>query len=111
MSETNYQKYRGKCKEFSELEIKKNPSLILVKGWYHCPIWGKQEHWWCKDKEGEIIDPTKLQFPSAGIGDYEEYKGILICEECGKEVKEEECIPMGRFAVCSMRCGRALVGV
>ena len=62
MTEQNdYMKYRGKCREMSEALVAENPELTLVRGFYHCPFWGVQGHWWCKTKTGEIIDPTKLQ--------------------------------------------------
>ena len=68
---TDYEKYRGKCKQFSEELCAQDSSLSLVKGWYHCPIWGRQEHWWCKKPDGTIIDPTVNQFPSKGLGEYQ----------------------------------------
>ena len=34
--ESDYMKYRGKCKEICEQEIVKNPSLTLVRGTYWC---------------------------------------------------------------------------
>lgn len=108
---TDYEKYRGKCKEMSEELARQNLGFEVVKGWYTCPIWGRQEHWWCKDSSGRIHDETKNQFPSKGIGEYEEYQGICICEECGKEVAEKDVIPMGRYATCSDLCARRLVGV
>ena len=112
MSEqSDYEKYRGKCKEFSEVLIKKDPSLRLVREHYYCPIWGEQEHWWCEDKTGKIIDPTKDQFPSKGSGEYIEFGGICICAECSIAVKEEDAIFMSRYPVCSDRCARSLVGL
>jgi len=108
---TDYEKYRGKCKEFSEALVKKDPTLRLVRGHYYCPVWGEQEHWWCESKDGKIIDPTKDQFPSKGSGEYVEFNGICICAECGEEVREEHAIFMSRYPVCSDRCARSLVGL
>lgn len=104
---------RGKCKEKSEKLVAENSNLKLVRGWYHCYGWGTvEQHWWCKDKiTGEIVDPTKDQFPCRGTGDYEEYKGILSCAECGKELPEEEMQLAGRYPVCSGECYGRLVGV
>jgi hypothetical protein len=65
----DYLKYRGKCKEFCEALIKQDSTLTLVRGHYFCPLWSSDEqHWWCVDSAGRIIDPTKDQFPSKGIG-------------------------------------------
>lgn len=108
---TDYEKYRGKCKELSEEAIKQDPTLRLVRGYYYCPIWGQQDHWWCERADGSIYDPTKNQFPSKGIGHYEEFNGLVYCEQCGKEMKEEEAQFAGRYPVCSLRCYAHLVGV
>ena len=101
--QTDYLKYRGKCKEYAEAECTKNPNLILTRGWYHCPFWGPQQHWWCIDSNtGTIVDPTKGQFPSKGFGHYVEYDGILNCEYCGKEIKEEDAYFVEHHVYC---CG------
>ena len=107
---TDYEEYRGKCKEMCEALIAEEPLLTLVRGWYHCPIWGKQEHWWCKDVFGQIIDPTKRQFPSKGMGDYEEYNGIVDCEFCGKRVGEDQAYFVDQHVYCSYRCHGKDVG-
>jgi len=76
--ETDYIKYRGKCLKMCKEAIELNPELRLVRGYYYCPIWNKKEaHWWTVELDGEIYDPTKDQFPSRGMGDYEEFNGIL----------------------------------
>lgn len=102
--ENDYLKYRGKCKEMCEQLVAENPSLVMVRGHYYCPIWNSREpHWWCKDGD-TIIDPTKNQFPSKGMGEYEEFNGICECEQCGKEFKEEDGIGYGRYMFCSSNC-------
>jgi hypothetical protein len=109
---TDYEMYRGKCKEMSEELVKSNPELTLVRGYYYCPMIGKQAHWWVKDKAGKIIDPTVKQFPTKGIAAvYEEFDGWCECEQCGKKIKEENAILMGRYATCSDKCARLLVGI
>lgn len=111
--ETDYIKYRGKCKEMSEALIKENPELRLVRGYYYEPLWNREEqHWWCEDKFGNIIDPTAKQFPSGGITQfYREFDGTVECEECGKTINEADVIMMGRFPVCSSKCACRLVGL
>jgi hypothetical protein len=111
MSDTDYQKYRGKCKEMSEALIADNPNLTLVRGYYMCPFWGEQPHWWVKDKDGTIIDPTKDQFPSKGRAEYVEFDGNIACSECGKSIKEEDADIDGNYAFCSYDCHARFVGL
>lgn len=110
-TETDYLKYRGKCKKFVEELIEKDPTLRKVRGYYHCPIWGEQEHWWCEKPDGTIVDPTKDQFPSRGLGQYVEFNGICICAECGTSVPEEKAHMAGPYPTCSSKCAMRLVGL
>lgn len=108
----NYQKYRGKCKQLSEEAIAKDPSLTLIRGHYYCPIWNSKEaHWWTIDKDGVINDPSKLQFPSAGLGEYIPFRGFIECANCSKEVEEGEASIDGSYGFCSGRCYGQFVGV
>lgn len=109
--ESDYLNYRGKCREFSEQLCVENPEFKLIRGYYHCPFWGKQPHWWCVDNNGTIIDPTKSQFPSKGIGEYEEFDGIVSCSNCGKEGKEEDFEYESNYAFCSASCHLRFVGL
>lgn len=109
--QSDYAKYRGKCKEMSEALVAQDPSLTLVRGHYFCPSWGQQAHWWCKKPDGTIIDPTKDQFPSKGIGTYVEFDGVVHCSNCGKEGKEEDFEYESRYAFCSYECHGQFVGV
>lgn len=104
---------RGRCKELAEDLIRKSKKpLILVRGFYHCPFWGKQQHWWTKDEDGNIIDPSSSQFPTNGVGaEYEEFDGTIECDECGKKVNEEDARIEGRYALCSMKCLCKFVGI
>lgn len=108
---TDYEKYRGKCREASQKLCTEDSTLTLVRGHYLCPIWGEQAHWWCKKPDGTIIDPTAKQFPSKGIGEYVEFDGNVICETCGKKLKEEEAIIQGKYVFCSSNCFGICVGV
>lgn len=108
----DYTKFRGKCKEMSEALVKEDPELRLVRGYYWDALWGKQGHWWCEDKAGNIIDPTKDQFPTKGEGAYTEFNGMVECAECSKEMKEEDCPSFhGNYAFCSVRCEGRFIGV
>jgi len=108
---TDYQKYRGKCKEFSQEAVLRDPTLRLVRGFYHCPFWGEQPHWWTVRLDGSIYDPTKDQFPSKGLGNYEEFTGYLKCDQCGKVVKEEDAKFDSKYAFCSTQCNMRFVGL
>ncbi len=64
---SDYLEFRGKCKELAEEAIRADPSLRLVRGFYHCPMWGKQAHWWAVKSDGTVVDPSVKQFPTAGV--------------------------------------------
>lgn len=110
---TNYLRYRGKCKELSEALILERPDLHLrlVRGHYYDFQWGEQEHWWTQSPDGTVYDPTKDQFPSRGRGLYVEFDGICTCAQCGKEVREEDARFAGRYPCCSDACCLRLVGL
>jgi len=105
---SDYLTYRGKCKELCLQAIKENPDYQLVRGYYHCAIWGRQEHWWCVKPNGEIHDPSIKQFPDRN-GEYEEFDGYFNCETCGKQITEEEGTIYGRYIFCSYECIGACV--
>ena len=103
--ETEYLKFRGKCKELAEEACKADLTLTLVRGFYHCPLWGKQNHWWCKKVDGTVVDPSVKQFPTAGAGaEYEEFNGAIECEYCHKEVPEADAYMVEHHAYCSYTC-------
>ena len=105
MSITDYQLYRGKCLEMSQEAILANPDLTLVRGHYFCPIWNKDEpHWWTIKSDGTVYDPSAKQFPSAGLGIYTPFDGILNCSNCDKKMKEEDAQIDGNYAFCCTRC-------
>lgn len=109
--ESDYSKYRGKCKEMSEALVKADPSLRLIRGYYYCPFWGEQAHWWTVDKDGNVIDPTARQFPSMGEGEYVEFDGTVYCAECGKDMQEKEARFESNYAFCSVSCNMRFVGL
>lgn len=121
---TDYEKYRGKCKEFSEAYCKEHPEYHLVRGYYHDDVWGKQQHWWCEDDVGNVYDPTRKQFPSGKSGVlhvpydsiqksifYEEFDGRYQCEYCGKMVAEDSAYMHFQHVYCSYECyGKDVMG-
>jgi hypothetical protein len=111
LRETDYKLYRGKCREMAEALVKQNPEFRLVRGFYHCPLWGKQSHWWTVKPDGMIVDPSVAQFPSYGAGEYEEFNGIVRCEECGKELPEESAYIDNNHTFCDGKCYGRYVGL
>jgi hypothetical protein len=102
---SDYLEFRGKCKELAEEAVRADPSLRLVRGFYHCPIWGKQAHWWAVKPDGTVVDPSVKQFPTAGaMAEYEEFDGNIECEFCQKSVPENEAYRYEQHAYCSYEC-------
>lgn len=102
---SDYLDYRGKCKEMAEAVCAADPNLRLVRGFYHCPIWGKQPHWWAEKPDGTVIDPSVKQFPTNGqFVEYEEFDGNIQCEYCSKSVAENEAYRHAQHAYCSYEC-------
>lgn len=104
---------RGKCHAMASDLCAVDVRLRLVRGHYYCNRWGKQAHWWCVDQNGNIVDPTREQFPSLGFGRYEEYDGTIVCDQCGKRQPESESIigGNGHYTFCSGECYGRFVGV
>jgi hypothetical protein len=102
---SDYLTFRGKCKEMSEEAVRRDPTLRLVRGHYHCPLWGKQAHWWTEREDGTVVDPSVRQFPTAGAGaSYEAYEGQIECEHCGKAAHENDAYMVEHHAYCSDQC-------
>ena len=99
---------RGRCREMSDKAAAADPTLTIVRGWYDDPVWGAQEHWWCKRPDGTIVDPTAAQFPTGGVVSlYREFAGMFPCAECGEEFAEGD----GYDVCCSGECYGRMVGV
>lgn len=102
---SDYLEFRGRCREMAEALAASNPNLTVVRGWYLCPVWGKQAHWWCVAADGTIHDPSVRQFPTQGAGAvYEPFNGLFECEFCGKEVTEREAYLVPPHIYCSYTC-------
>lgn len=84
------------------------PELIICKGWL-----GEQEHWWCKTKNGSIVDPTKHQQSFMGtFGKYREYKDgdeikVGKCMNCGDNIFGLQ--ENGRRDICGSRCEQEFI--
>lgn len=84
--ESDYLRYRGKCREFCDAAILEDPTLTP--------------------------GPWLLPLPLLGqAGALVEFDGWCSCEECGKKVKEEDAIMCGHYPVCSQGCAMRLVGL
>lgn len=83
----------GKCASVTLAMASAFPELRRARGFYHCDRWGRRQHWWCVAPDGTVVDPTAEQFPSMGLGEYDEVKD-----------GEEDRIPVGKC----MNCGEEL---
>jgi hypothetical protein len=76
---------RNQCNELAEKFAEHFPDLTAQPGFYE-----GQEHIWCKDSEGNIVDPTYEQFRPGGR--YEEYDEnfheicVGRCPNCGNHI-------------------------
>lgn len=89
-----YEDAYGKCKKVAEEMVAAFPvELRLARGHYYDGRIGERGHWWCATvKDGLIVDPTAVQFPSLGHGPYVEFLGddselqTSVCMDCGDPV-------------------------
>lgn len=82
------------CEQATHLMTKEFPNLRRVRG--HVFVIQNQrteEHWWCEDFSGNIVDPTRHQW-NGPIFDYVEFNGeepTGKCYQCGEFIYESEC--------------------
>jgi len=93
----NVQDTQGACREVTEYMQKEFPHLRRVRGHYYCSTWGEREHWWLEDGQGNVIDPTRNQFPSRGLGQYVEWRDDSPeptgqCINCGSYCYDGETV-------------------
>jgi len=82
----------GRCKEACTEMKRKFPELTVTNG-FVSSAWeeNNREHWWLKDLEGQIIDPTRMQYRNIEPIEYEEIDDNHIarqkprkhCPNCG----------------------------
>lgn len=102
-----YESAYGHCAKATEGMVAVFPELIRVRGHYYDLSWGEREHWWCKTADGVIVDPTAHQFPSKGMGHYEELDPNAPvptgkCMGCGEYVYNSDTF-------CSSSCETAVI--
>jgi hypothetical protein len=79
----------GKCRETTLEMASAFPALTRVRGHYWCPVRNERlEHWWLVTRNGTVVDPTAMQFLSAGTGRYEPWtegaeEPVGTCLTCG----------------------------
>jgi hypothetical protein len=111
--EKNYnpQTAYGNCAEAVKLMQKDFPELVTTNGFVHDVRWGQREHWWLKTPSGEIVDPTKAQFPF--VMEYEEIDDKhparnferSVCANCGEHYYIGK--DYDDSTVCSSKCWTA----
>lgn len=103
----------GACSQRTTEMQQAFPELRRVAGFYYSIGWGQREHFWLETEDGEIIDPTAMQFPCKGNGVYERLSEdeilrlpIGMCANCGEPIyRDSECTD----TVCSRSCAAAYV--
>lgn len=85
---------RGHCQQFCEKFINQFPNLKMTPGFYL-----DNEHFWCYDETGFIIDPTVEQFGGKFLEPVENNYRVYN--------KETDIIRLGRC----MNCGDEIFGI
>lgn len=100
----------GQCHEVARKMAREFPELTYVRGWYHCPVWGKRMHAWCLTSDDKIIDPAVQQFPSKGTGRYEQISDSDLptgkCVNCGELLFTDGTYFCSK--VCAEECAKNL---
>ncbi len=100
----------GKCHEVSVRMQADFPELRLVRGHVETGTWGTRAHWWLETEDGQIVDPTKTQFPM--IFSYEEFiEGVTEyrigkCMNCGDEIWGVSIESVYGTCICSEECAK-----
>ena len=98
----------GHCHLYARVFVEYFPELRYAHGEIFDHIWGKRAHGWCVNiRTGEIIDPTREQFPAPC--DFNEYRELSPqelplgkCLNCGELIYSEDKPLSDRF--CSSQC-------
>ncbi|MCK9567537.1 hypothetical protein M0R72_01145 [Candidatus Pacearchaeota archaeon] len=81
----------GQCSSAVAAMVKVFPELRIVRGHVFDLQLGQRSHWWLVTAAGEIVDPTKGQFPC--LMEYEEWVPgtevrVGACMQCGADIWE-----------------------
>jgi hypothetical protein len=109
----------GECEQIAGAMARAFPEELEVrKGFFFDAVWGRRGHWWCRTRDGRIVDPTARQHPTGALlpedgSDYEDLTDATPeqmaervptgrCMECGDDVYRGQTF-------CSLNCERAFV--
>lgn len=102
----------GCCQEAAEEMRREFPELVEVRGYVHCS-WGKRGHFWLKTPGGEVVDPTRSQFP--GPVTYNPWKpgdevDVGTCMNCGFTIwrSVQDLDKVKTESVCGPECEQEL---
>lgn len=88
----------GLCHGICEKMKEEFPELELRKGHFFSTFWGKRPHWWLRDPNKKIVDPTSLQHPDGLYFPPDDCKYEDMTDLSDKELME--IVPTGRCADC-----------
>lgn len=117
---------RGDCALASEEMCRSFPELRKVRGWFliNLPEGGLSEanlqmirrgeygleHWWCVTQEGDIVDPTLIQFDSISytrrliglswLGLFQQFSEGITADQYVQFREEVDSEPVGRCMCC-----------
>lgn len=79
----------GQCQKAVQGMILAFPELREAKG-HALTAWGRRQHFWCLTEDGEVVDPTAIQYPT-GVWEYEEATEETLvrvgpCVYCGVDI-------------------------
>lgn len=107
------------CKEACEKMILEFPELVLTNGLIQVGTEkDERTHWWCKDPEGNIVDPTAHQYKIFGMrivfyteidNDHDLRKySQAVCANCGDDyfIGKND---WSDSTVCSSKCWTAYI--
>ena len=105
----------GKCERVCKAMLETFPDLTLIRGHYWDYEWGRRQHWWLSDRNGNVIDPTAMQFPSKGTGTYEPWdegspEPTGKCMQCGEYTYDRERVHSECMDAFNSYPAKAMVG-
>lgn len=100
----------GQCRKAVQKMIEAFSELREVKG--HAETdWGQRQHFWCETPEGDVVDPTRKQYPGGRVYAYEEANEDTLvvvgpCAHCGEGIRVplKEAQQGYRPELCSAEC-------
>lgn len=106
----------GKCRDIATEMVAAFPELSLRKGVFVDRAIGRRTHWWVRDPEGRIVDPTARQHPVGKVfpADESYYEDMTDWteEQIMAVVPTGRCMNCGgdvywRKTFCNDKCAKA----